>query len=151
MYNNNFQGKQLNNHELYRQFYYCIDKVDITFILVKGHTPSSSKNHTDRIFSLVDRASRNALRAYSTDYNLKWTYGKIQDMTTISTVLWSHSAKTVVGIFMQCVLINKQWSFYAWRPHINQVVCRSLWDKQKEQLTWTVISSLLFELKAKKQ
>jgi ribonuclease HI len=63
-------GKQLNNHELYRQFYNCLDKVDVTFTLLKGHTSSSSKNHTDRIFSLVDRASRNALRAYSTDYNL---------------------------------------------------------------------------------
>ncbi|MCP4340067.1 MAG: ribonuclease H [Desulfobulbaceae bacterium] len=63
-------GKRLNNHELYRQFYNFTDKLDITFSQVKGHAPSSSKSHTDRIFSLVDRASRIALRAYSTDYNL---------------------------------------------------------------------------------
>ena len=64
-------GKRLKNHELYKQFYNFTDKVDITFSQVKGHAPSSSKSHTDRIFSLVDRASRIALRAYSTDYNLK--------------------------------------------------------------------------------
>ena len=63
-------GKRLNNHELYRQFYNFMDNLNITFTRVKGHTPSNS-SHTDRIFSLVDRASRNALRAYSTDCNLK--------------------------------------------------------------------------------
>ena len=63
-------GKRLNNHELYRQFYNFTDKVDITFSQVKGHAPSSSKSNADRIFSLVDRASRIALRAYSTNYNL---------------------------------------------------------------------------------
>jgi ribonuclease HI len=60
-------GKLLNNHELYKQFYQLTDNVNITFIQVRGHTPSNRKSHVDRIFSLVDRASRNAIRAYSTE------------------------------------------------------------------------------------
>ncbi|MFT5730723.1 MAG: ribonuclease HI [Desulforhopalus sp.] len=66
-------GKLLNNHELYRQFYQLTDNVNITFIQIRGHTPSSRKSHVDLIFSLVDRASRNALRAYSTNYNLEFS------------------------------------------------------------------------------
>jgi ribonuclease HI len=60
-------GKLLNNHELYKQFYQLTDNVNITFTQIRGHTPSNRKSHLDRIFSLVDRASRNALR----DYNLE--------------------------------------------------------------------------------
>ncbi len=59
-------GKLLNNHELYKQFYQLTDNLNITFTQVRGHTPSSRKSHADLIFSFVDRASRNALRAYST-------------------------------------------------------------------------------------
>lgn len=59
-------GKRLNNHKLYKQFYKFTDDLNITFSKVKGHTPSSKKSDVERIFSLVDRASRNALRAYST-------------------------------------------------------------------------------------
>lgn len=66
-------GKLLNNHELYKQFYQLTDNVDISFTQIKGHTPSSRKSHIDQIFSLVDRASRNALRAYSTNCNLKFS------------------------------------------------------------------------------
>lgn len=54
-------GKLLNNHELYKQFYRLTDNLDITFVQVKGHKPSSRKNNIDQIFSMVDRASRNAL------------------------------------------------------------------------------------------
>lgn len=64
-------GKLLNNHELYKQFYQLTDNFNITFIQIRGHTPSKRKSHLDRIFSLVDRASRNALRAYSTNCNLE--------------------------------------------------------------------------------
>ncbi len=63
-------GKLLNNHELYKQFYQLTDNFNITFTQIRGHTPSNRKSHLDRIFSLVDRASRNALRAYSTNCNL---------------------------------------------------------------------------------
>lgn len=64
-------GKLLNNHEFYKQFYQVTDTVNITFTHIRGHTPSNKKSHLDRIFSLVDRASRNALRAYSTKCNLE--------------------------------------------------------------------------------
>jgi len=68
-------GKLLNNHELYKQFYQLTDNLNISFTKIRGHTPSTKKSHVDLIFSLVDRASRNALRAYSTRCNLDG-YGK---------------------------------------------------------------------------
>ncbi len=62
-------GKRLMNHELYRQFYQLTDNLNITFTQVKGHAPANSKNHIDMTFSLVDRASRKALRAYTANHN----------------------------------------------------------------------------------
>ncbi len=58
-------GKRLNNHELYRQFYKATDQLNISVNQVSGHTPSRKKNHIDKIFSLVDRAARNALKVDS--------------------------------------------------------------------------------------
>ena len=58
-------GKRLNNHELYQKFYKVTDNLNIKLNQVRGHTASSRKSDIDKIFSLVDRASRNALRAYS--------------------------------------------------------------------------------------
>jgi len=58
------KGKLLNNHELYQQFYKKIDKLNCTFIKVKGHKPSKEKDEIDDLFTLVDRASRDALRNY---------------------------------------------------------------------------------------
>ena len=58
-------GKQLKNHELYRQFYKSTDHLNIKFIQVRGHLRSNRKNQIDKVFSLVDRASRNALRTHS--------------------------------------------------------------------------------------
>lgn len=63
-------GKLLRNHELYKQFYKRIDNVNISFTQIRGHVPSPKKSEVDQVFSLVDRASRNALRAYSTGCNL---------------------------------------------------------------------------------
>jgi ribonuclease HI len=60
-------GKQLNNHELYRKFYEATDHLNIKLNQVSGHAPSSEKSVIDKIFSLVDRASRNALRAYTSN------------------------------------------------------------------------------------
>jgi ribonuclease HI len=57
-------GKLLKNHELYKEFFESIEKVDIQFNFINGHKPSGSKDHLDKIFSLIDQASRNALRAY---------------------------------------------------------------------------------------
>jgi len=56
------KGKLLNNHELYKQFYKKTDTLNCTFIKVKGHKPSQSKDEIDKLFTLVDRGSRDALR-----------------------------------------------------------------------------------------
>jgi hypothetical protein len=62
-------GKRLKNHELYKQFYQRTDNLNITFTQIKGHTLASRKSNLDMIFSLVDRASRKALRAYTVNHN----------------------------------------------------------------------------------
>lgn len=62
---NNFHtsaGKIMNNHELYKDFFEKMDKLNIILIKVKGHKKNSLKNEIDIIFNLVDKASRNALR-----------------------------------------------------------------------------------------
>ncbi|MCP4179829.1 MAG: ribonuclease H [bacterium] len=65
---NDYRSKKnrlLNNHELYQEFYNITDQMNCEFIKVVGHKPSNQKNNIDRIFTLVDRASRNALRINS--------------------------------------------------------------------------------------
>ena len=57
-------GKQIKNHLLYKEYYSCIDKIKYEFIKVKGHKKSYLKDNIDNIFTLVDKASRNALREY---------------------------------------------------------------------------------------
>ena len=62
---NNFHSKGnrlLNNAELYREFFGLIDQLHCEFIKVKGHKKTNQKDAVERIFALVDRASRNALR-----------------------------------------------------------------------------------------
>ncbi|MDG1287722.1 MAG: hypothetical protein P8P30_09205 [Rickettsiales bacterium] len=56
------KGRRLNNSELYQEFYRLTDQLNCQFIKVKGHQPSKDKDKIDRIFSLVDHASRSALR-----------------------------------------------------------------------------------------
>ncbi len=56
------KGKLIKNHELYKEFFKLIDNLDCEFIKVKGHKKSSIKDEIDEIFTLVDRATRNALR-----------------------------------------------------------------------------------------
>ncbi len=58
----NKKGVPLNNADLYRLFYRAIDSHSITFEKVKGHKPTKQKGEIDRIFSLVDKATRKALR-----------------------------------------------------------------------------------------
>ncbi|MEA3545957.1 MAG: RNase H family protein [Thermodesulfobacteriota bacterium] len=53
---------RLNNFELYREFYQQIDQLDCQFVKVCGHQHSKQKGDIERLFTLVDRASRNALR-----------------------------------------------------------------------------------------
>ncbi len=57
------KNKLLNNHELYRQFYDIVDMLDPHLMKVPGHQPSGQRDVMGQLFSLVDRASRQALRA----------------------------------------------------------------------------------------
>lgn len=50
------------NHLLYKAFYKMIDNVSCTLVKVKGHKRTEEKNELDFFFTLVDRASREALR-----------------------------------------------------------------------------------------
>jgi ribonuclease HI len=56
------KNRPLNNYELYQEFYRMIDQLNCKFVKVRGHQVSKQKDDIDRIFTLVDRASRNALR-----------------------------------------------------------------------------------------
>lgn len=62
---NNYSSKKnklIKNHQLYKDFYNATDKLNCEFVKVDGHKRSIQKNEIDLLFSLVDRASRNALR-----------------------------------------------------------------------------------------
>jgi ribonuclease HI len=56
------KNKRLSNYELYQEFYRMTDPLDCEFVKVRGHQVSHQKDDIDRLFTLVDRASRNALR-----------------------------------------------------------------------------------------
>lgn len=55
-------GKEIKNKELYKAFFKLSDKLKFKLIKIKGHKPSSEKDDTDKLFNLVDKASRRALR-----------------------------------------------------------------------------------------
>ncbi|MBT3812487.1 MAG: ribonuclease H [Gammaproteobacteria bacterium] len=55
-------NKRLNNYELYEDFYRISDQIDFELVKVRGHQVTSQKNEIDKLFTLVDRAARNALR-----------------------------------------------------------------------------------------
>jgi ribonuclease HI len=57
-------GRQIRNHELYKEFFEYTLRFNIQFHHIRGHKPSRIKHRLDEIFTLVDRASRNALRSY---------------------------------------------------------------------------------------
>ena len=59
------KNKRLNNYELYREFYQLTSRLNCSFVKVAGHQVSSKKDKVDRLFSLVDQASRRALREES--------------------------------------------------------------------------------------
>jgi ribonuclease HI len=62
---NNFRSKKnvpLKNGEMYKAFFHFVDTLNCEFIKIAGHQPSKKKNETERIFGLVDKASRKALR-----------------------------------------------------------------------------------------
>lgn len=56
-------GIHLRNHKLYKKFYALTDMYECDFIKVKGHKKSEDKDRVDEYFTLVDRASRDALRS----------------------------------------------------------------------------------------
>ena len=56
------KNRRLNNYKLYQEFYRMTDQLNCFFVKVNGHQVSNQKDDIDRLFTLVDRASRNALR-----------------------------------------------------------------------------------------
>jgi ribonuclease HI len=56
------KNKRLNNYELYQEFYRLTSGLKYELVKVAGHQTSSKKGEIDRLFSLVDQASRRALR-----------------------------------------------------------------------------------------
>jgi ribonuclease HI len=55
--------KKIHEHaELYQAFYKVMDELKCTLVKVKGHKLECDKDAMDRYFTLVDRASREALR-----------------------------------------------------------------------------------------
>ena len=56
------KNRRLNHYELYQEFFRMTDQLDCEFVKVRGHQVSNQKDDIDRLFTLVDKASRNALR-----------------------------------------------------------------------------------------
>ncbi|MFT6207782.1 MAG: ribonuclease HI [Colwellia sp.] len=56
------KNKRLNHFELYQEFYRITSGIKCQFVKVVGHQVSSNKNEIDRLFGLVDKGSRRALR-----------------------------------------------------------------------------------------
>lgn len=58
-------GKRLSNAELYQQFFKALDQCNCQISKVEGHKPQHAKNTIDRVFALVDKTSRSALREFN--------------------------------------------------------------------------------------
>ena len=56
------KNKHINNYKLYQEFYKMTDQLDYELVKVRGHQKSNQKDYIERLFTIVDRASRNALR-----------------------------------------------------------------------------------------
>jgi ribonuclease HI len=54
--------KLIANYSIYQEFYRITDQLDFELIKMTGHQASDKKEHYDSLFTLVDRASRKALR-----------------------------------------------------------------------------------------
>jgi ribonuclease HI len=55
---------ELSNAQLYRQFYGLYDRLNLTIIWVKGHSPKSGRNNSTENFSYVDKVVRKKLRDF---------------------------------------------------------------------------------------
>ncbi len=65
LYLNNYLSKNnklLNNHRLYKEFYRLIDQLDLKLVKVSGHQAFNKKEDIDIFFTLVDKASRKAMK-----------------------------------------------------------------------------------------
>ncbi len=56
-------GKRLKNFKLYQEFFRITDTMNCRFVKVHGHQKSHQKDEIHKLFTLVDRASRKAVRA----------------------------------------------------------------------------------------
>jgi len=56
------KNKQIKNSELYQEFYRITDRINCELVKVRGHQQKRYKDYIHNIFTLVDRASRKALR-----------------------------------------------------------------------------------------
>ena len=62
---NNYRTKKnerIKNYKLYQEFYRISDELDCELVKVRGHQQSRQKDYIHNIFTIVDRASRKALR-----------------------------------------------------------------------------------------
>ncbi|MGJ8641324.1 MAG: ribonuclease HI [Opitutaceae bacterium] len=55
-------GQPLRNAQLYKAYFEVADRLNFKLIKMKGHQSASKRNQIDHLFSLVDKASRKALR-----------------------------------------------------------------------------------------
>ena len=56
------KNRRLNHYKLYQAFFRLTDRLCCDFVKVRGHQVSRDKELIDQFFTLVDRASRKALR-----------------------------------------------------------------------------------------
>lgn len=66
------QNRRITNWELYKDFYRLTDKLNIEIKKVSGHKRTSTKDNIDRLFTIVDRASRNAVRGENSAENIQY-------------------------------------------------------------------------------
>ena len=58
------RGNPIRNRMLYKALFEIFDRRNIRLHWVKGHKPTKEKTQIDQCFSIVDRASRTALRSF---------------------------------------------------------------------------------------
>ena len=56
------KNKRIKNYKLYQEFFKLTDQLNCEFVKIRGHKVFHQKNELDKFFTLVDRASRKALR-----------------------------------------------------------------------------------------
>jgi ribonuclease HI len=65
---NGFRGagkdKELTNSVLYREFYKRMDNLNLKVIKLKGHSKTMEKDRLHKVFAIVDKGSREALRTF---------------------------------------------------------------------------------------